>query len=68
MIMETLKTILNELITKLFGCRHNHRTTPRLDKATDFYYEVCLDCGFEIPYVNEILAPTWATKHPQNLL
>ncbi len=40
--------ILENAIDILIGCRHSHVTRPfTLRRKT---YEVCLDCGHEIPY------------------
>jgi hypothetical protein len=43
-----VSTILTTALDALFGCRHSHVTRPfTLQRKT---YEVCLDCGREIPY------------------
>jgi hypothetical protein len=43
-----MSTILHAAIDAVFGCRHSHVTRPfTLRRKT---YEVCLDCGREIPY------------------
>ena len=41
-------TILKIALDAAFGCRHPHMSRPfTLRRKT---YEVCLDCGREIPY------------------
>lgn len=43
-----MTTILKIALDAVFGCRHSHVTRPfTLRRKT---YEVCLDCGREIPY------------------
>jgi hypothetical protein len=48
--------MLLKIFNFFFGCRHRERTTPRLDLNKGFY-EACLSCGKELPYVNPVLLP-----------
>ena len=43
-----MSTILHAALDAVFGCRHSQVTRPfTLRRRT---YQVCLDCGREIPY------------------
>ena len=43
-----MTAILKNAFDAVFGCRHSHLSRPfTLQRKT---YEVCLDCGREIPY------------------
>lgn len=50
-----MSTILTTALDALFGCRHSLVTRPfTLQRKT---YEVCLDCGREIPYSLATMSP-----------
>jgi hypothetical protein len=58
--MRILRAILNFFYEILFGCRHDKLTRPfTLDQQT---YMVCLDCGKQIYYSVEFMAPLSARE------
>ncbi len=58
--MNALRSVLEFLYDKLFGCRHERLTRPfTLEKQT---YKVCLDCGGHVFYSAERMEPLSARE------
>jgi len=65
--MSWLRAIYDFFCEIFFGCSHGHLTRPFTLHAQS--YEVCLDCGQQLPYSLEKMRPlhAWeiAKLHPQ---
>ncbi len=46
--MQWIQMLLEFIFDLFFGCRHAHLTRPFTIEARS--YEICLDCGKEMPY------------------
>lgn len=45
-----MRKLFREIYRYLFGCRHERCGWPMRDPGGRSNYQVCLDCGTEMPY------------------